>query len=233
MRRNLLALISILFIITSIVGLGFSYLNEQISINEKSERQSYAIELITSIEGAYTHPHTGEKIQNPTRIVSIASSFPTRFKYRVLVVNTENTELTRIVVTDTFSSELYPTRWTAQDGIVVWNDKNGVDRYSENELIWLIVDLGPGESTWIEVELQTIQSEIRIYQPSRGDDKDSQEIKVNEGAHVKAESAQKTITTHTNQLVIKIRDNGTPGDGLGVLSPPLPLSSQLARVRYP
>jgi len=235
---KLTALILIPIIALSFVGLAHSHWRETIRIQGTvtTGRWKACVRIQKTLEGAFTNPETGEDITEPTDLIAISASFPTKFKLTIEVKNCESTRLTEVVVTDTILTNVAPIDWTASKGTVSWIDEQPKGEPGEfifNKLTWTIRNLNPGKSASLVIWIETLQNPTGKYEPTSGDEGDGQDLEINEGAKVTAESLLSSLSATTGGITIHIVDDDVEGNGIGRIDTELPCSTGWAEDRYP
>jgi uncharacterized repeat protein (TIGR01451 family) len=187
------------------------------------------------LEGSFTNPYTGENLTTPTDLVAIASkTFPTRFKLTIRVVNCGLVTLENIVVTDRIELNVAPTEWTPSKGSVYWENWRPPGEPGEfifNYLTWNIGELAPEEQAYLEIWIRTLYNPPGKYEPTSGDEGDNQELEINRGAKVVADSPFNGLSATTEKITVLIVDDNIPGNGIGKISTPLPHSTPWAENR--
>ncbi len=93
--------------------------------------------------------------------------------------------------------------------------------------------LTPGEKACLTIWVETLQNPEGKYEPTSGDEGDSQDLEINEGATVRATSTFTRLLAITEGITIHIIDDETPQNGLGIIDTTLPYSTPWAVDTYP
>ena len=241
MKTKVLAFLSCVLVSFSLCGVAYSHWQDEAKIQGKVKMTCWkaCVRIRKTLEGAFIDPITGEPVEEPTNLIAIAADFPTRFKLAICVKNCGSTELKDMVVTDVIKNNIAPREWYPEDGVSWKNyapggkDWDGI-HYGFNELTWNIGTLSPGEQRCLTIRIETLQNMNGKYEPTSGDEGDSQELEKNEGATVKAKSPFSSLSATTEGIIVIIGDDGIPENGLGIIeSPELPYSTPWAEDRYP
>ena len=188
----------------------------------KTTSWNACIKIRKTLEGSFTDPYTGEDLEEPTNLIKVShkpeDSFPTKFNLTICVKNCGSTTLTDVIVTDTIKNTVGPRDWELDKGSVSWDngDWDGV-HYGFNDLTWIIGSLSPGEKVCLTIMIETLQNPKDKYEPTSGDDGDSQKIEVNEGATVKATSPYNGLTATTDSITLLITDDDIEDNGIGLI----------------
>lgn len=234
MDRKLMALLSSILILTSICGFAYSHWSETLHIRGSvtTGRWKACVRIQKTLEGAFTDPETGADLTTPTNLIAIANTtFPTKFKLTIWVKNCESTKLANIVVTDVIESQIAPTSWTPSKGTVSWVDEKPPGEPGEfvfDYLTWTIGTLAPRESAYLEIWIETLRNPKGKYEPTSGDEGDTQDLPINRGAAVMADSPLESLSATTEAITILIGDDDTPENGIGKILTPLPYSTPWA-----
>ena len=238
MTPKLIALVLIPIISLSLVGIAHSLWSESLYI-EGTVNMGYwkaCIRIRKTLEGAFTDPETGVDLTTPTDFIAIAASFPTKFKLTITVENCGLTTLTDVIVTDTIKTNVANVDWTASEGTVFWYDHHPGGKPGDfifNDLTWTIETLAPGESASLMIDIETLRNPQDKYEPTSGDEGDSQDLEINEGATVTAETSLATLSATTGGITLQIVDDNTPENNIGSIATNLPYSTAWAEDRYP
>ena len=196
------------------------------------------VRIQKTLIGSYTDPHTGDSLPEPTNLIAIAAGFPTRFKLIICVENRGSTDLKNVAVTDTIKNTVAPREWHPVEGVSWYNyvpdggEWDGI-HFGFNELTWTIGTLTPGEEACLTIWIETLQNPEGKYEPTSGDEGDSQDLEINEGATVRATSTFAKLFAITEGITIHIIDDETPENGLGIIDTSLPCSTPWAVDAYP
>lgn len=196
------------------------------------------IRIQKTLIGSFTDPNTGDSLPEPTNLIAIAARFPTRFKLIICVENRGSTSLKNVAVTDTIKNTVAPREWYPTEGVDWHNyvpdggEWDGI-QFGLNELTWTLGSLAPGEEACLTIWIETLQNPVGKYEPTSGDEGDSQDLEINEGAAVRASSPFARLSTITEGITIHIIDDEDPENGLGLIDTTLPCSTPLAVDTYP
>jgi hypothetical protein len=181
------------------------------------------------LNGSFTNPTTGQDQTEPTPYIAVASTtFPTKFQ---LIITVENTGTINIAdaVYDVIENNVEPINATATKGTVSWINKTTAQGFVQNTLNWTIGTLIPNEEATIEIWIQTLKNPAGKYEPTSGDEGDSQYLEINRGANITATSEVGTLLAQTENITLTIEDDNTPGNNLAIItSPTLPYSTPWA-----
>lgn len=196
------------------------------------------VRIRKTLMGSYTDPHTGDSLTEPTNIIAIAAGFPTKFQLIIYVENHGSIDLKNVAVTDTIKNTVAPREWHPVEGVSWYNyvpdggEWDGI-HFGLNELTWTIGTLTPGEEACLTIWVETLQNPEGKYEPTSGDEGDSQDLEVNEGATVRATSTFARLWAITEGISIHIIDDEIPENGLGKIDTTLPHSTPWAVDSYP
>jgi hypothetical protein len=183
-----------------------------------------------TLNGSFTDPYTGQDLPEPTQYIAIASeTFPTKFQLIITVENNGTIDITDAVY-DVIENNVEPINATPSKGTVTWiNDPSGQSGFVQNTLNWTIGTLVPGETATLEIWIQTLPNNSGKYEPTSGDEGDGQYLEINRGANITATSDLGPLFAQTENITLRIEDNGIPNDGIGIIvDPPLPYSTPWA-----
>jgi len=240
MRAKILTILIMITISLSICGVSYSAWTDNVKISGQVVMACWkgCIRIRKTLEGAFTDPYTGLPIEEPTNLIAIAASFPTRFRLVICIVNCGSTKLTNVVVTDTIKNNMAPREWYPTEG-VSWEhyapgggEWDGV-HFAFNELTWDVGSLDPDETKCLEIWIETLQNENNKYEPTSGDEGDSQELENNEGATVTAKSPLARLSATTEAITLMVVDDDIPENGIGKIQPVLPYLTPWETDRYP
>ena len=142
---------------TGYVNFNLIQWNDQCDDDQQTGDEASCIKIMKTLEGSFTDPSNGGDLIDPTQFIALGADFPTKFKLTICVENCGETDLTDVLVTDIIGPMFTPTQWTSPDD-VVWID---------NELTWTITELIIGETTCLEIWLETILSvDEDVYEPT-------------------------------------------------------------------
>lgn len=240
MRLKVIVFFTCIMITLSLCGVAYSHWIESIGIQGTATMGIWkaCVRIRKTLIGSYTDPLTGDPQQEPTNLIAIATGFSTRFELVVCVENRGSTSLKNVVVEDIIKDALAPREWHPEEG-VSWHhyDPDGGEwdgiHFGLNELTWNIGTLTPGEEACLTIWIETLQNPEGNYEPTSGDEGDSQDIEINEGATVRATSPFARLRTTTEGMTIHIIDDETPENGLGLIDTTLPYSTPWAVDEYP
>lgn len=236
---KLFMVFGLILIILTLCGVTYSHWSDNTQIIGRVHMGKWraCVKVWKFLDGAYTDPYTGEDLVEPTNLIAIANeNFPTKFKLMIYVKNCGSTELTNVVVTDCIKLNVAPINSTPSKGTVSWEDEAPPGKPGEfvfNYLTWNIGSLVPGEVASLEIWIRTLMNPKGKYEPTSGDEGDSQDIEINEGATVTALSLMNTLSATTEGITILIEDDSVQGNGIGVIATELPYLTPYAEDRYP
>ncbi len=240
MRLKIMVFFTCILITLSLCGVAYSHWIERIGIQGTATMGKWKanIRIRKTLKGSHTDPHTGDPLQEPTNLIAIAAVFPTRFELIICVENRGSTGLKNVVVKDTIKNTFAPKEWNPTEG-VSWNNYvpddgewDGIN-FGLNELTWAIGMLTPGEKACLTIWVETLQNAEGKYEPISGDEGDSRDLEINEGATVRATSTFTRLLAITEGITIHIIDDETPQNGLGIIDTTLPYSTPWAVDTYP
>jgi len=224
----------------SLCGVAKSYWSDRSRIQGTitTGKWKSTIGIQKTLIGSYTDPHTGDSLLEPTNLIAIAAGFPTRFKLTICVENRGSTGLKNIAVSDIIKSTVAPREWLPVEGVSWYNyDPDGGEwdgiHFGLNELTWTIGTLTPGEEACLTIWIETLQNPEGKYEPTSGDEGNSQDLEINEGATVRTTSTFARLSAITEGITIHIIDDETPQNGLGIIDTTLPYSTPWAVDTYP
>ena len=240
MKGKILTILIMITLSLSICGVSYSAWTDNAKIHGQVKMGCWkgCVKIRKTLEGAFTDPYTGLPIEEPTNLIAIAVSSPTLFRLIIGIENCGSTVLTNVVVTDILKNNIAPRSWYPTEG-VSWYDyaPNGEEwdgiHFGFNELTWNVGTLEPDESKYLEIWMETLQNNNDKYEPTTGDEGDSQELENNEGATVTAKSPFARLSATTEAIRLMIVDDDTAGNGIGSIEPELPYSTPWAVKRYP
>lgn len=226
----------VLLVGTASSGVVYSHWAEKLQVSAELETGEWksGVQVRKTLYGAYTNPSTGEDLSDPSDIIHIDSAkqihFSTRFKLVIDVKNCGSTELTNVVVTDTIKNTVAPASWIPTQGSVDMDeDPSPGDDFGFNDFRWEVGNLTKGESASLTIWIETLSNPTGKYQPTSGDEGDSQDIEINDGATVMASSYSNSLSATTSGIKILIVDDGTEGNGLGKIDTSLPYTTGWAK----
>jgi hypothetical protein len=240
MRLKIIVFFTCIMITLSLCGVAYSHWIERIGIQGTATMGKWKanIRIQKTLIGSHTDPHTGGPLQERTNLIAIAADFPTRFELIICVENYGSTGLKNVLVIDTIKNTFAPREWHPTEGVNWYNyvpDGGGWDgiHLGLNELTWTIGTLTPGEKACLTIWIETLQNSEGKFKPTSGDEGDSQDLEINEGATVKATSNFTRLSAITEGITIHIIDDETPQNGLGIIDTTLPYSTLWAADTYP
>ena len=236
---KLMAPLSLILVVMAVTGFAYSHWSETLYISGTVTTGTWGscIGIRKTLEGSFTNPWTRENLAEPTNLIAIASEeFPTRFKLTIQVKNCGSTALENVIVTDCIELNVAPTEWTPSKGTVYWENVRPPGEPGEfifNYLTWTIGGLASDELASLEIWIRTLYNPRCKYEPTSGDEGDNQELKINRGAKVVADSIFNGLSATTEGITIIIVDDNIPGNGIGTILTPLPYSTPWAEDRPP
>lgn len=184
------------------------------------------VRIMKVLNGSFTNPATGEDLTEPTQYIAVAANLPTKFQLIIMVKNCGTVDITDMV-TDVIEQQVEPINYTASKGTVDWyqNITTGGE-FVKNFLNWTIGTLVPDEQAILEIWIQTLRNPSEKYEPTSGDEGDSQDIEINKGATITATSELGPLSATTENITLTIIDDSIQGNNLAIISaPPLPYST--------
>jgi len=234
---NKMLLISILILVTlTTFGVAYPHWSGTLYLNgliTTGEWKKSCIKIYKVLNGSFTDLSTGDDLSEPTEYIAIASEiFPTKFQLIICVENCGETSLENVIVTDCIETNVIPINLTPSKGYVEWVNVTPGGNPGEfvfNYLTWDIGSLSPGEQVCLVIWIETVRNPAGKYEPTSGDEGDSQELEINRGATVVAYFDDETLSATTEGITLIITDDGTPENGIGVIaSPDLPYQTPIA-----
>ena len=254
MRSKIFAVYIIIIISFTSFGFAYSHWKDHLYIFGKVKTTSWGacIKISKEIEGCYTDPYTGNDLSVPTPYIHVGSKkcpgFPNLFKLTIYVKNCGGTKLHNVVVKDKLEQQVTWKNYTAyEDDVeqpqedVTWQDIPGSNNWMINYLTWDIGNLGAHDDARLEIWIETLPNPQGKYEPTSGDEGDSQEIPVNLGANVTATNTFDDLFAETRDITLWVEDDRIPGNGIAIvkviLSPgvyhDLPYQTPWAEDKYP
>jgi len=207
MKTKILTLGITLILVTMATGMAYSGWRDEVRITGTAKMGCWeaCIRIRKTLDGAYyLNPDTGT-LEGPTPNIHIAADHPTYFYLTICVKNCRSTTLTNVVVTDTIENNVAPREWYPSKGTVEWESHSpgggewdGI-HFGFNDLTWNIGTLSSGEEATLEIMIETLQNPTNKYEPTG-----TQEIEMNRGANVKAESILSSLSATTDEITINI-----------------------------
>jgi len=193
------------------------------------------IEIKKTLDGTFTDPWTGETLSEPNRdYIAVAASFPSLFELTIYVRNSGSITLYDVVVEDTIENNVAPVELEPSKGYVeVYSYSAGHKpwdgvHFGFNEVTWFIGELEPGEMVYLRMVIATLQNPAGKYEPTSGDDGDSQWVLINRGAAVTGLCFYGMLQTQTEGISIQVEDDGVEGNGIARIVTPLPYETPWA-----
>ncbi len=186
------------------------------------------LELRKTLDGTFTDAVTGETLTDPSPYIAIASVFPSLFKMTVEVRNTGSVPIYDIVVTDVIENTVAPSDISVTQGsyIVISEGKKDEEwdgvYFGFNEVTWTVGELQPGDEATMTVWISTLMNPSNKYEPTSGDEGDSQWVEVNRGAGCTGTCYLGELSCETEGIAIRIIDDGVNDNKIGVIETPLP-----------
>jgi len=220
------------------VGYSYSHWTKTISIHGNIttgiwEEKVACIRIMKTLDGVFTDPATGAELIQPNRThIAVAASFPTKLLLTITVKNCGTINITDAVY-DVIENNVKPVYWIPSKGTVTWeNDTSGGSGFEHNFLTWTIGVLIPNENATLEIWIETLPNNSGKYEPTSGDDGDSQLLDINRGANVTATSELGTLFAQTGNITLTITDDGIQENGIGLIAAPqLPYSTPWAEAK--
>lgn len=233
MNKQILAVFTILLFALTITGYAYSHWKENIYIQgtvTTATQKEACIRIMKLLNGSFTNATTGEDISTPTNLIHVGTEkdpgWPTKFQLIIIVENCGTVDITD-PVTDVIENTVEPINYTTSKGTVEWykNHTTGGE-YVQNFLNWTIGTLIPNEQAKLEIWIQTLPNPTGKYEPTSGDEGDSQDIEINRGATITATSELGPLSATTENITLTIADDNIQGNNLAIIStPPLPYST--------
>ena len=192
------------------------------------------IKIMKNLEGSYTDPYTGEVISEPTNLIAIGAAFPTMFKLTISVINSGSIKLHDIIVKDIIKNEVTIATVVPSQGTYTLSDLFQYEASNQeivldfSEIQWCVGILETGEEAYLEIFLHTCINPTGKFIPTSGDEGDSQEIEINEGAEVLVNSGLIKMSAKTEGVIIEIVDDNFLENGIGVIKTILPYTTTWA-----
>jgi len=213
------------------IGYSYSHWKDTIYIQgtiTTATQKEACIKIMKLLNGSFTNSTTGEDLTEPTQYIAVAANFPTKFQLIIIVKNCGTVDITD-PVTDVIENTVEPINYTASKGTVEWykNHTTGGE-FVQNFLNWTIGTLVPNEQAKLEIWIQTLPnaSQKDKYEPTSGDEGDSQNIEINRGATITATSELGHLSATTENITLTIADDSVQDNNLAIIStPPLPYST--------
>lgn len=196
------------------------------------------VRIRSTVDGAYTDPHSGGQLPHPVNAIAVSAGFPTLFRFTIQVRNMGSTSLEGVSVTDVIMDGLAPRGWRPESGVAWRNhtlddpDENGTTRVVR-EVTWSIGGLSPGEEARLVIWLETTPDPEELFHPLAGDGGGKNALAFNVGSRVTARSPFSRLAAKARAMEVVVYDDGVPGDGVAVIVTELPLSTPWAEDRYP
>uniref|UniRef100_A0A7C3ILS1 DUF11 domain-containing protein n=1 Tax=Candidatus Methanomethylicus mesodigestus TaxID=1867258 RepID=A0A7C3ILS1_9CREN len=162
--------------------------------------------------------------------------FPSLFQLIIIVKNCGETTLTNVQVSDRIGPGIGPKN---ASGGLIWTNVTNPSGFTKYFFTWLIGTLEPGNSVRLVIWLATEKNPAGAYEPTSGDKGDWQYLEVNgdmdhkTGARVDAYALDHVLTAVTSNITLRITDDGTPGNRIGVISSPVLPFTTSATAHYP
>jgi len=231
--------ISIIFLLLILalgtIGYSYSHWTKTIHITGTITTTTWekaCVRIMKILNGSFTNATTGEDLAEPTQYIAVAANFPTKFQLIIIVENCGTVDITDMV-TDVIEQQVEPINYTASKGTVDWyqNITHPKGGFVKNFLNWTIGTLVPGEQATLEIWIQTLPnpSQKEKYEPTSGDEGDSQDIEINRGASITATSELGPLSATTENITLTIVDDDIPENGIAIITPPLPYSTPWAQ----
>jgi hypothetical protein len=184
------------------------------------------VRIMKVLNGSFTNPATGEDLTEPTQYIGVAANLPTKFQLIIIVKNCGTVDITDMV-TDVIEQQVEPINYTASKGTVeLYKNHTTGGEYVQNFLNWTIGTLIPNEQAKLEIWIQTLPNPAGKYEPTSGDEGDSQDIEINRGATITATSELGPLSATTGKITLIIIDDSIQGNNLAIIdAPPLPYST--------
>ena len=215
----------ILIIALGTIGYSYSHWTKTIQIQgtvTTAKQKTASICIMKTLNGSFTDPYTGNDTSTPTNYIAIAANFTTKFQLIITVENNGTVNITDAVL-DVIENTVEPINYTASKGTVTWTNKTTAENFVQNTLNWTIGTLTPSEKATLEIWIGTLPNPSESgtkYEPTSGDEGDSQPIEINRGANMTATSELGTLFAQTENITLTIVDDGTSGNGIGRIDSP-------------
>jgi len=196
------------------------------------------IRIRSTVEGAYTDPHSGMQLPHPVNSIAVSAGFPTLFRLTIRVRNMGSTTLEGVSVRDVFMDELAPAGWRPETGITWCN--HTLDDPNENgttailkEMSWNIGSLDTGEEARLVIWLETTPNTEKLFHPMASDEGGEHTFAFNVGSRVTARSPFSRLAAKARAMEIVVYYDLTSGNRDAIIVTGLPLSTPWAEDRYP
>lgn len=221
------------------------------------------VEVSKTLNGSFTDPYSGKETATPTQLIHIGTGstpkisggeelliyadgdplcpvtpeeFPSLFQLIIIVRNCGDVELTGVQVSDRIGPGIGPKNASQS---LIWTNVSNPSGFTKYFFTWTIGTLQPGESAMLVIWLETQKNPAGAYEPTSGDKGDWQYLEVNgdsdhkTGARVDAYALGTALTAVTTNITLRISDDGTPGNRIGVISSPVLPFTTSATAKYP